>query len=105
MAVMSETSKTFEEHNREIWERLTPDERAAARIHRSEIRLGMSINALRHARGFTQAQLAELSGVPQGQISRIEQATGVNPTQKTLLKLARALDADLRIVPRDGATD
>ena len=46
--------------------------------------------ALRHARGLTQAQLAERSGVPQGQISRIEQAVGVNPTQKTLLKLALA---------------
>ena len=105
MAVMSRKLTRFEEHGREIWERLTPDEREEARFHRSEIRLGMSINALRHARGLTQAQLAERSGVPQGQISRIEQAVGVNPTQKTLLKLARALDADLRIVPRDGVTD
>ncbi|MGI9186006.1 MAG: helix-turn-helix domain-containing protein [Gaiellales bacterium] len=102
---MSRTLTPFEEHGREIWERLTPAEREEARLHRSEIRLGMSINALRHGRGMTQAQLAERSGVPQGQISRIEQAAGVNPTQKTLLKLARALDADLCIVPRERAGD
>jgi transcriptional regulator with XRE-family HTH domain len=50
------------------------------------------------------AELAELAGVPQGQVRGIECAVGVNPTQKTLLKLAWALDADLCIVPRDAAT-
>ena len=105
MRVMSKTSNSFEEHGREIWARLTPEERKESDLHVREIRLGMSLNDLRHARGLTQAQLAERSGVPQGHISRIEQAVGVNPTQKTLLKLALALDADLCIVPRDRAAD
>ncbi|MGI9117128.1 MAG: helix-turn-helix domain-containing protein [Gaiellales bacterium] len=89
-------------HLRELRARLTPEQLEESDMHLLELELGMSINELRHAHGLTQTQLAERSGVPQGQISRIEQAVGVNPTQKTLLKLARALDADLRIVPRGG---
>ncbi len=105
MRVMPRTSNSFEEHGREIWARLTPEERIEGEHYGREIRLARTITELRRARGLTQTRLAELSGVPQSQISRIEHAAGVNPTQKTLLKLALALDADLCIVPRDAVSD
>jgi DNA-binding XRE family transcriptional regulator len=104
MVVMVRT-RTWDDFYAEATARYTPEQRAFAEAYRAELRLGMDLITLRELRSLTQTQLAELSGVPQGQISRIECAVGVNPTQKTLLKLARALDADLRIVPRDTASD
>jgi ribosome-binding protein aMBF1 (putative translation factor) len=54
---------------------------------------------LRERRGMTQVQLAEGSGVPQSQISRIERGA-ISPTATTLAKLATVLDAELRLVER-----
>ena len=103
MAVMRNMPTPFEDDVRAMRADLTPEQRAEGETYGREILLANSITDLRRARGLTQTQLAAISGVPQGQISRIECAVGVNPTQKTLLKLARALDADLCIVPRDAA--
>jgi DNA-binding XRE family transcriptional regulator len=104
MAVMIRT-RSWDDFYAEAKARRTPEEQASADAYAAELRLGRDLITLRQLRGLSQTQLAELSGVPQGQISRIECAVGVNPTQKTLLKLARALDADLRIVLRDAASD
>ena len=104
MVIVART-RTWEDFYAEAKARRSPEEQALADAYAAELRLGTDLITLRERRGLTQMQLAELSGVPQGQISRIEQAVGVNPTQKTLLKLAQALDADLRIVPRDAASD
>lgn len=104
MVVMVRT-RSWDDFYAEAKARRTPEEQAFADAYAAELRLGLDLITLRELRGLTQMQLADLSGVPQGQISRIECAVGVNPTQKTLLKLARALDADLRIVPRDRAAD
>ena len=52
---------------------------------------------LRHAREkkkLSQDRLAELSGVPQNTISRIERGERLNPHKSTLEKLARVLDVD-----------
>jgi transcriptional regulator with XRE-family HTH domain len=52
---------------------------------------------LRHAREkkqLSQDQLAELSGVPQNTISRIERGRRLKPHKSTLDKLARVLDVD-----------
>ena len=102
MVVMART-RTWDDFYADETAKYTAEQRAFAEAYKAELRLGMDLITLRERRGLTQTQLAELSGVPQGQISRIECAVGVNPTQKTLLKLARALDADLCIVPRDAA--
>ena len=56
---------------------------------------GSDIAAARKARGWTQAQLARRTKIPQSQISRIER----NPdrtTIRTLKKLAKALGVDVR---------
>jgi transcriptional regulator with XRE-family HTH domain len=50
------------------------------------------------ARGLTQRELADLSGVRQADISRIERGAG-NPTESTLQRLAAALDRRLELVP------
>src|SRR5215208_2633445 len=52
---------------------------------------------LRHAREkkqLSQDRLAELSGVPQNTISRIERGRRLKPHKSTLEKLARVLDVD-----------
>ncbi|MHA4867253.1 helix-turn-helix domain-containing protein [Duganella sp. PWIR1] len=56
-----------------------------------EARIGAQIRAFRKAKGYTQAELAELSGVDNMTISRLENGVRM-PTVEHLLKLARVLD-------------
>jgi transcriptional regulator with XRE-family HTH domain len=51
---------------------------------------------------MTQAELAAATGLDQGDISRIERGAA-NPTERTLLRIAYALDADLRLVERTAS--
>jgi XRE family transcriptional regulator, regulator of sulfur utilization len=60
--------------------------------------LGAQIAAARKSRGLSQPELSALSGVQQAEISRIERGTG-NPTARTLLRLANALDQRVALVP------
>ncbi|MHB1511533.1 MAG: helix-turn-helix domain-containing protein [Acidimicrobiales bacterium] len=48
---------------------------------------------------LTQVEVAEMAGIPQAQISRIERGV-VSPTSATLAKIAEALGADLGLVER-----
>ncbi len=50
----------------------------------------------RKERGMTQKELAEVTGISQADISRLERGTG-NPSIKTLQRLAQALQMALRI--------
>ena len=62
-------------------------------------RIGIDIATLRTQKGMTQQQIAESAGLQRNHISRIEQgrySVGVD----TLQAIADALDADIRIVPR-----
>lgn len=54
---------------------------------------------LREKHQLTQVELAEKTGVPQAQISRIERGV-ISPTSATLARIAEALEADLRLVER-----
>jgi ribosome-binding protein aMBF1 (putative translation factor) len=63
--------------------------------------LAMQVVELREKRGLTQVQLADRSGVDQGDISRIERGSAF-PNEKTLIRIAEALDADLALVARTG---
>src|SRR5690625_4859610 len=60
--------------------------------------LGAAIRTAREVRGCSQVALAEMTGLQQAEISRIERGTG-NPTTSTLLRLARALDLRLYMAP------
>lgn len=59
---------------------------------------------LREKHGLTQTQLADETGIPQAQMSRIERGV-VAPTTTTLAKIGEALGADLRFVERAQAAE
>jgi ribosome-binding protein aMBF1 (putative translation factor) len=74
----------------------TPGEAELRRRFEAAIALGLQYRDVRVARGLTQRQLAELTGVRQADISRIERGAG-NPTEATLQRLAAALDCQLAL--------
>ncbi len=67
----------------------------AFRLHFS---LARQLLERRLEQNLTQKQLAQLSGIDQAEISRIERGQG-NPTATTLGALTKALGVDLRLVP------
>jgi ribosome-binding protein aMBF1 (putative translation factor) len=75
----------------------SPDDAALRKAFEADIRLGLQYHEARVARGLTQRQLSDLSGVPQADISRIERGGG-NPTEATLQRLARALERRLALI-------
>lgn len=62
--------------------------------------LGARLAAARKARGLTQPALSALTGVQQAEISRIERGLS-DPTATTLLRLARALEQKVVLVPAE----
>lgn len=62
-------------------------------------KIAANLRNARLARGISQRELSDLSGVPQAQISRIE-ASSVDPRATSLLALAHALEMELALVPR-----
>ncbi len=75
-----------------------PDAVAEFEAFRLHFSLARQFAALRRDRKLTQKQLAELSGIDQAEISRIERGQS-NPTTSTLSALAKALSADIRLTP------
>ena len=71
---------------------------AASRVFQTEIaaqvELGRDLASTRRNHAMTQAQLADATGVPQAEISRIENGNA-NPTIETVSRLAIALDKKL----------
>lgn len=63
--------------------------------------LGEQLAALRRNRKLTQAQLADISGIQQPEISRIEHGKA-NPTQETLARLGASMGAVLAFTTEDG---
>lgn len=68
----------------------------AFRLHFS---LARQLAARRRERHLTQKQLADLSGIDQAEISRIERGQA-NPTTSTLGALTRALEVHVQLVAR-----
>lgn len=66
--------------------------------------LGRTVREVREERGWSQAQLAEASGMTQPAVARFE-AGGTVPTIPVLERLAHALDLELvvRLAPRSAA--
>ena len=63
-------------------------------------RLGQALRTARRARGMTQAELSAAAGVSRPQISTIESGLA-NPGTATVMRLLRALDCSLTVVPAD----
>ncbi len=75
--------------------------RAEASVFEGAYALAMQVVDLREQRGLTQVELAARSGVDQADISRIERGSAF-PNEKTLIRIAEALDADLALVARNN---
>lgn len=75
----------------------TPGESELRRRFEIAIELGLQFRDARVARGLSQRELSERSGVRQADISRIERGAG-NPTEATLQRLASALEKRLELV-------
>ncbi len=82
----------------EKWALARPGVREAFEEGWEELRLAVSIAERREKLGLTQAELAAKVGTSQAVISRIE--NGGNVELKTLLKIARVLNATLELTPR-----
>lgn len=61
------------------------------------VEVPFQIRALRKARGWTQAQLAERSGIPQARISHVEQPGRDPLSLRTLYRLSAAFDVGLLV--------
>jgi len=68
-------------------------------LERQKLRIAYEIRNERIRKGLTQRRLAELAGVTQQMISRIETADAPNVSLRTVLKVARALGFDVGLVP------
>jgi ribosome-binding protein aMBF1 (putative translation factor) len=71
-----------------------PGAREAYDAARLAFELGATMRRLREAKGWSQTELAVDAGMTQSAVARFE-AGGTIPTLSVLLRLARALDADL----------
>ncbi len=79
--------------------KVSPKGKAEARTFEAAYALAMQVVELREQRGLTQVELAARSGVDQADISRIEGGSAF-PNEKTLIRIAEALNADLALVSR-----
>lgn len=89
---------TYRETVVERRSQLDADAEAQREVFAQAYDIAMQVVQLREKLGLTQAELAERCGIDQGDISRIERGS-VNPTTRTLQRLADALDARLQFVP------
>lgn len=95
-------SRKFKEFMREVEaeaRREGPQAVAELEAFDAHFRLAGELLALRKARGLTQRQLAQKTGVNQSEISRIE-GGGANPTVSTVAALAGALGAEFSLRQR-----
>ena len=73
-----------------------PDALARYERTRTSIMVGSAVRAARRRAGISQSELADLAGMSQPSIARLERGV-VSPTVITLDRIARALGADLVI--------
>ncbi len=72
---------------------------------RKAYELGEQMRALRERRGLSQSQLAELTGIAQPNVSRLEAGTTGLPKLDTLQRIAEALELELSITITDPSSD
>lgn len=90
---------TLNEYLKESTRANTAEARALRGVFDQAYGLARQIVELREKHQLTQLVLAEKTGVPQSQISRIERGI-ISPTSTTLAKIGAALHAELRFVER-----
>lgn len=92
-------SRSYEDATAERRNRLSGAAEAQQAVFERAYSIAGQVIVLRERRGLTQADLAERTGIDQGDISRIERGSA-NPTERTLARIGDALEADLRFVER-----
>lgn len=97
-------AKTFADYTREREATLTPAELEVVHAFDQAAAVGQVVRDARKVRNLRQADLAELSGVTQADISRIERGQ-VAPTTQTLLKLTTALGIEIQFVLAESGTE
>ncbi len=95
-------TRSYEEATAQRRARLSPGARHQSEVFAGAYALAVQFIELRERRGMRQAELAAATGLNQADISRIERGTA-NPTERTLLRIAHALDADLRLIERPAS--
>jgi predicted transcriptional regulator len=90
----------MKKHRQYVKEQVKKDPRFAAELEeaRAQVRLAVMITRLREKRGWSQRDLARITGIKQPQIARIEKG-GQLSTLETLWRLADALKAQVVIGP------
>lgn len=94
-------STSFDDYVRDVEAESSQSELAELEEARARFKVGARILQQRVSAGFTQQQLAALSGVGQAEISRIERGQA-NPTADTLEALGSPLGISLDLVPTGG---
>jgi DNA-binding XRE family transcriptional regulator len=92
----------FDEYIREVEKKAKaggPDAVARWDAFNAHYTMAREVRELRKQYNLTQKQLAGVSGITQGEISRIERGQ-TNPTTTTLAALLAPLNARLGVVPR-----
>jgi DNA-binding XRE family transcriptional regulator len=95
-------TRSYEEAAAQRQERLPRGARRQSEVFAGAYDMAVQLIELRERHGMTQAELAAATGLDQGDISRIERGAA-NPTERTLLRIAHALDAGLRLVERTAS--
>ncbi len=80
-----------------------PAAQAALQAERDRFRIARELAEVRKAKGLTQSQLSERSGVPQSEISKMESGRA-NATELTLFKVLHALGYAVRLEPLGRTT-
>lgn len=89
-------AKKYNTYSAQRRARLDPEGKEAVEVFSHAYAMGTALVEARQERALTQRALAELSGVQQADISRMERGI-LAPTTSTLLRLVEALDARLVI--------
>ncbi len=97
MPANKRASQPFEDYLNEQLQ--DPEFRAEWEALEPEFALIQQLLDLRHKRGLSQRDLAKRAGMQQSSIARLESGRRVNV--RTLLRVAKAMDADVRVVPRN----
>jgi len=96
-------AKSYEDYASRRKAGLSHDGRTAVRVFNGAYAVGQMLASARKERHYSQTTLAELSGVTQADISRIERGL-LAPTTATFMRLVEALDGELRIDLKESAT-
>jgi len=79
--------------------RLSAETRSDREVFDQTYRLALQVMQRRQLLDLTQTELAEKTGIDQGDIGRIERGS-IFPNEKTLVRLAGALGAEWRLIDK-----